>query len=134
MQLISDILLAAGAFGAGLYCMVLARRLTRFTDLEKGVGGAVAVLSSQVDDMTRSVVAAQKSAAASAARLEALTVRAEEAEHRLELMIAAMHDLPEPLPKSIRKPDFPQPTAATPQPVVDPLFLSQRVRVPTAAE
>ena len=51
MELIADILLIAGALGAGLYCIVLSRRLNRFTDLEKGVGGAIAVLSAQVDDM-----------------------------------------------------------------------------------
>ena len=43
MELIADILLVAGALGAGLYCHVLARRLSRFNDLENGVGGAVAV-------------------------------------------------------------------------------------------
>ena len=48
MTLIADILLVAGALGAGLYCHVLAGRLRRFTDLEKGVGGAVAVLSAQI--------------------------------------------------------------------------------------
>ncbi len=47
MELIADILLVAGALGAGLYCFVLSRRLRKFTDLEQGVGGAVAVLSSQ---------------------------------------------------------------------------------------
>ena len=52
MDLIADILLVAGAFGAGFYCFILSRRLSRFTDLEKGVGGAVAVVSAQVDDLT----------------------------------------------------------------------------------
>ena len=52
MDIIADILLAAGALGAGIYCYILGRRLNRFNDLEKGVGGAVAVLSAQVDDLT----------------------------------------------------------------------------------
>ena len=50
MDLIADILLVAGALGAGFYCFILGRRLNRFNDLENGVGGAVAVLSAQVDD------------------------------------------------------------------------------------
>ena len=50
MDVIADILLVAGALGAGFYCYILARRLSRFNDLENGVGGAVAVLSAQVDD------------------------------------------------------------------------------------
>jgi hypothetical protein len=94
MALIADILLIAGALGAAFYCMVLSRRLRRFADLEGGVGGAVAVLSMQVDDMQKTIRQAEKSAAESAARLNELTARSESAARRLELMIAAMHDLP----------------------------------------
>ncbi|MBY6003854.1 hypothetical protein KUV62_08050 [Salipiger bermudensis] len=98
MNLIADILLAAGALGAGFYCFVLSRRLSRFTDLESGVGGAVAVLSAQVDDLTRTLGAAQTTAGEETAQLEALTKRAEEAGKRLELMLASLHDLPEQPP------------------------------------
>ena len=35
MDLIADILLAAGAMGAGFYCLILGRRLNRFNNLEK---------------------------------------------------------------------------------------------------
>lgn len=95
MAMIADILLVAGALGAGLYCYVLARRLARFNDLETGMGGAVAVLSAQVDDLTRALAAAQATAGASTASLDSLTTRAESAARRLELMVAALHDLPE---------------------------------------
>jgi hypothetical protein len=95
MELIADILLAAGALGAGFYCFVLSRRLTRFTDLETGVGGAVAVLSAQIDDLTKTVATARKSAGDSAESLTALTERAESAARRLELLVASMHDLPQ---------------------------------------
>lgn len=94
MTLIADILMIAGALGAAFYCMVLSRRLRRFSDLDKGVGGAVAVLSVQVDDMNRTIKQAEKAAAESASRLNDLTARSEDAARRLELMIAAMHDLP----------------------------------------
>ncbi len=93
MTLISDILLIAGALGAAFYCVVLSRRLTRFTDLEKGVGGAIAVLSSQVDDMTRTLHSAQAQATASGRTLEDLTSRAEEVARRLELHVAALRDI-----------------------------------------
>jgi hypothetical protein len=95
MALIADILLIAAALAAGFYCIVLSRRLTRFTDLERGVGGAVAVLSAQVDDMTRALAKAQSAAGTSAATLEAATERAEAAARRLELLLASLHDLPE---------------------------------------
>ena len=94
MELIADILLIAGAMGAAFYCIVLSRRLSRFTDLEKGVGGAIAVLSAQVDDMTRTLQKAQGSASGSTKSLEALTGRAEDVAKRLELLCASMHDLP----------------------------------------
>lgn len=95
MSQIADILLIAGAFGAALYCFVLARRLRRFNDLEKGVGGAVAVLSAQVDDMSRMLERAQDAAQSSTHRLEELTERADTVSRQLELMVASMHDIPD---------------------------------------
>lgn len=92
MDLMADILLAAGAFGAGVYCFVLSRRLTRFTDLEKGVGGAVAVLSAQVDDLEKALSEARRTASDASARLEETTRRAEEAARQLELLMAPSHE------------------------------------------
>ncbi len=95
MQLIADVLLAAGAFGAALYCFVLSRRLKRFATLESGMGGAIAVLSAQVDDLTRALAEAQAAAQESATRLRTLNTRAEAGAQKLELMLAALHDLPD---------------------------------------
>lgn len=100
MQMISDVLLAAGAFGAAIYCYVLALRLKRFSTLESGMGGAIAVLSAQVDDMTRALDRARSAATGSASSLEALNQRAESVAARLEILLAAMHDLPESRPES----------------------------------
>ncbi|WP_299592105.1 hypothetical protein [uncultured Tateyamaria sp.] len=94
MDLVADIFLVAGALGAGFYCFVLGRRLKRFNSLEKGVGGAVAVLSSQVEDLTKTLEAAQKTAAESAEALSDTTQRAAEIARRLELQMAALHDVP----------------------------------------
>lgn len=118
MELIADILLAAGAIGAGFYCLVLGRRLNRFNDLEKGVGGAVAVLSAQVDDLTRTLAAAQQAAAQSATTLNDLVARAEESARRLEMQMASLHDLPPPTPKG--------PAAQTPPPPGEPMFIRRR--------
>ena len=95
MDLIADMLLAAGAFGAAVYCYVLSRRLKRFSKLENGMGSAIAVLSAQVDDMTKALAGAQGAAGASTRRLEYLTGRAETAAAKLELLVAALHDLPD---------------------------------------
>lgn len=96
MELIADILLGAGALGAASYCLVLSARLKRFNQLETGMGGAIAVLSAQVDDMTKALQKAQSTAGASAATLTSLAERSEKAAERLELLLASMHDLPEP--------------------------------------
>lgn len=95
MDLIADILLGAGAFGAAIYCMVLSRRLQRLTRLESGMGGAIAVLSAQVDDLTRTLGRAESAAKSSSDRLEAQTRRAEAAVKRLEILLATLNDLPQ---------------------------------------
>lgn len=95
MDLVADILLVAGAFGAAVYCYVLARRLKEFQTLEHGMGGAIAVLSAQVDDMTRALEQARSAADGQARALESLTARGEAAAARMELLLAALHDLPE---------------------------------------
>ncbi len=93
MELIADILMISGSFVMAIYCLILSKRLSRFTDLEKGVGGAIAVLSAQVDDMTKSLNSAQNAATLSAKKLESLSIRAESVSRNLEILIASTHDL-----------------------------------------
>lgn len=112
MEMIADILLVAGALGAGLYCFVLARRLKRFNDLEKGVGGAVAVLSAQVDDLNKTLIAARDASDGSTTSLRDLTGRAETVANRLELMMASLHDIPD----AVDTPEKPEPRKAAPEP------------------
>lgn len=106
MSLIADILLVAASLGLAVYCIVLSRRLAKFTDLERGVGGAVAVLSAQVDDLTKVLHNARETAHSSAAALDERTARAEDVARRLELHIAALHDLP-PQPTAPAQPQSP---------------------------
>jgi hypothetical protein len=94
MDLIADGLMIAGAFGAAAYCHVLARRLKRFQTLEGGLGGAIAVLSAQVDEMTRALERARGAAEVQSGTLDDLVRRGEGAAARLEIMLAALHDLP----------------------------------------
>lgn len=95
MEILADILLASGALGAGLYCHVLSGRLKRFNTLESGMGGAIAVLSQQVDEMTQALGQARTAAQGSAEGLRALVDRAESSAARLDLLMASLHDLPE---------------------------------------
>ncbi|MGI9395738.1 MAG: hypothetical protein ACR2OY_13905 [Boseongicola sp.] len=126
MELIADILLIAGALGAGLYCVVLSRRLSKFTDLEKGVGGAIAVLSQQVDDMTTALETARNATNSSATSLVSLTGRAEGAAQRLELLVASLHDMP--------LDDWRPPVNPEDAPDVVAMFQSNRPRYQEAAE
>ncbi|MBO9445845.1 hypothetical protein [Ruegeria sp. R14_0] len=124
MELIADILLVAGALGAGLYCFVLSRRLKRFTDLEKGVGGAVAVLSSQAEELKKSLDSARDASDQSGATLNALTERAESVAQRLELMMASLHDVvpqDETAAEVSKEPESaPEAVSARPQPSAEP--------------
>ena len=126
MELIADILLAAGALGAGFYCLILGRRLNRFNDLEKGVGGAVAVLSAQVDDLSKTLTAAQSSAATSAKTLTELVARAEAASRQLEMQMASLHDLPSAANPAPRKNAATRPDAMPPASPTEPMFMRRR--------
>lgn len=129
MELIADILLISGALGAGLYCIVLSRRLSRFTNLEKGVGGAIAVLSAQVDDMTKALDEARTATTSSASSLKSMTGRAEGVAQRLELLVASMHDLPVNSEKPDMTPDEHAEVIA-----LDKTVFQSRRRVREAAE
>ncbi len=95
MNLLADMLLAIGAIGAGVYCMILSRRLRQFTQLESGMGGAIAVLSMQVDEMKKALTAAQQTATASEAALRLTTERAE----RTALQLQTLMSVPAPAPE-----------------------------------
>jgi hypothetical protein len=96
MAFIADIFLTAGAIAAGFYCFVLSRRLRRFTDLEHGVGGAISVLSVQVDDLSNALRQAESASIQSVNKLSSHSQSAEVVAKRLELLLASLHDLPEP--------------------------------------
>ena len=94
MNFIADVLLISATLAAGFFCIILSKRLSRLNDLEKGVGGAVSVLSVQVDDLKKALIATQASAEHSNSSLVEITQRAEGVARSLELMMASMHDLP----------------------------------------
>ncbi|WP_170459720.1 hypothetical protein [Ruegeria arenilitoris] len=128
MELISDIFLVAGALGAGLYCFVLARRLRRFTDLERGVGGAVSVLSAQGEELKKSLDAARAASDQSGHKLQDLTERAESVAQRLELIMVSMHDvIPEDKPRA-KEPANSSAETKKPSPLeVEPVSLEEKV-------
>lgn len=94
MEIIADIAIGSGALLAAAYCMLLSRRLRALTRLDGDVGRAIALLSSQVDQMTKALSNAEAGTAARAQSLSTQIAAAEQAARRLELLMAA--DRPQP--------------------------------------
>ena len=101
MDFLADIFLGAGALAAAFYCLVLSRRLSRLKGLDQDLGSAITILSKQVDEMTGVLSQAQVAANNSSTELADTTERAENIAGRLEILIAAVHDIDEQ-----KKPDF----------------------------
>ena len=94
MAYLSDLLVAAAALGAAFYCFILSRRLQALSKLDGGLGSAIALLSAQVDDLSRTLNTARANADKEAKALDAQISRAESACGRLDLLLATLHDLP----------------------------------------
>lgn len=91
----ADILIIFASLGAMAYCMVLSRRLSRLTSFDKGLGGAIAVMSSQVDEMKAALKEAKSGSDGAGNQLNDLVHQAREISSELEMMIAACHDFAE---------------------------------------
>lgn len=105
METIANILMITGTLGVAFYCFVLGRRLRRLNSLETGVGGAIATLSKQVQDLQATLDTARQGARSDADRLEELVAKAASTTQQLELMVASLHDIP-PADKTQHDPLF----------------------------
>lgn len=85
----------AASTGAAIYCLILSRRLSRLTSFDKGIGGAIAVLSAQVDEMKAALAEARRGSDGAGNHLQDLVRQARDISGELELMIAACHDFAE---------------------------------------
>ena len=91
----ADILIIFASLGAMAYCMVLSRRLSRLTSFDKGLGGAIAVMSSQVAEMKAALKEVKSGSEGAGTQLTELVFQAREISSELEMMIAACHDFAE---------------------------------------
>lgn len=89
MDIMIDLAIAVGAFCAAAYCLLLSRRVRALTRLDGDLGKAIALLSRQVDDLSRALKAAEQSSNRSGANLAQHISTAEAAARRLELLMAA---------------------------------------------
>lgn len=66
---ILQILLLAASCGLAAFCILLARRLHRLNNLESGLGGAIAVMTAEVDRLDRAIRKARAEASAASEAL-----------------------------------------------------------------
>lgn len=106
MNFAADLLLAFGALAAAFYCFILSKRLKKLKGLDQDLGGAIAVLSQQVDEMTKVLSEAQETANTTSQELDSKTKSAVEIADRIDLLMGALHDLPDvPAPSNtVEKP------------------------------
>lgn len=93
MELIADGVLILAATVAGLYCLVLSRRLHSLTQMESGLGKAITGMSAQVDEMKDALSKAKSSTEESARALGDQLQAAEKVAKRLEDLLQAADDL-----------------------------------------
>ena len=98
ISFLADGLLIIAALGASFYCMVLGRRLANFASVDKGLGGAIATLALQVEDMKTALNEARAGSNEAAERLSTLLEQASEVSQDLDVMIAAFHDIDQAKP------------------------------------
>lgn len=96
MALVTDIVLFLAALGVAAYCRVIAVRLRRLGDTDKGLGGAIATLSAQAEDLRAALLEAQEATNRQSDQMAIRTRRAEAAADRLEILLAAMHEPDQP--------------------------------------
>ena len=96
MELIADGVLILAATVAGLYCLVLSRRLHSLTQMESGLGKAITSMSAQVDEMKDALAKAKTSTEESARELGDQLKAAEEVATRLDGLLQSANDLESP--------------------------------------
>lgn len=64
--------------GLAVFCFVLARRLRKLNDLETGLGGAIAVMTTEISRLERSILAAKAEATQATQALAGEIERAKE--------------------------------------------------------
>lgn len=71
LEHVLQVALLAASLGLGAFCVILSRRLRRLNDLETGLGGAIAVMASEVDRLDRAIREAKDEATAAGQALSA---------------------------------------------------------------
>ena len=92
MALVSDILVFGAATLAALYCFILSRRIKRLSDLDKGLGAAIATFSGNVEELEEALKTARIATDRSLTDLGEICRKSEVSARRLELLLATLDD------------------------------------------
>ena len=132
IDLVADALLLGGTLCACAYCFVFSRRLKKLSSFESGLGGAIAVLSTQVDDMQRVLKETEATAGEASSQLKDLVQEADDAAGNLEVLLASLTDMPEaPVARTQTAPAAVHPGVPMPASPVEPdvfSFVTARAR------
>lgn len=90
---ISDILLLGATCGMAVWCRMLGKRLRAFNDLDTGLGGAIATLTRQVDDLEASLGRATAQSQDRGTSLQAMNAQADDRIGRMEMLLASLDDM-----------------------------------------
>lgn len=113
MSLIADGLMIVAGLTAGLYCLVLSRRLRQLSDSGQGIGAQIRALTEAIAETRQAVAEARRGADDSAARLGREIRKAEGMVAELRAAIAAAESAPQAVPP---EPDFLRGPEARPEP------------------
>ena len=92
MALISDVFVFGAAAAAALYCFILSRRIKKLNDLDKGLGGAIASFSANVEQLEQALKTARTATDVSLSELSEICHKSEVSARRLELLLATLDD------------------------------------------
>lgn len=118
---LSDLLLLGATIGLAIYCRRLTLRLQAFNDVDQGLGGTIAALSLQVDDLKDSIAVATAETDDRAARLDAVNTASDDRIGRMEMLLASLEELEQGLGPSLE-----DPVAEPPAQVAVPSFRAAR--------
>jgi hypothetical protein len=93
MQIYIDLILGISSLIAAAYCLMLSKRLKALTRLDSELGTAIAIMSEQVETLTKVLRTASQSSTAAETTLTTTIARAEIITRNLELIISTQRAL-----------------------------------------
>lgn len=102
MAFIADILLLAAACAAAVYCRLLSQKLQHLGRTDGGLGGAVAALNEQVNELQLTINQVSAGATQKASRLDEVAKRADTISRKLQLLLISLHEREDALEKAVQ--------------------------------